>query len=126
MIAVEINNQQSFVDVESGQLQAAVELVFAGEGIPAAEVSIALIDNASIRELNARYLGHDYATDVLSFLLDREGLLVERWGAIGRYLDFPDRLERNIHVPTQARPGLREVIGPLIRQVADSGRRCSP
>ena len=59
----------------------------------------------------------------VSLLLDREGMLLERWGAAGRFLDFPDRLERSVHVPTLAKLGLREKIGPLIRQVAKSNRR---
>lgn len=59
----------------------------------------------------------------VSLLVDREGQLLERWGAAGRYLDFPDRLERNILVTSLARPGLRELIGPLTRQVAETGRR---
>ncbi|EDL48616.1 CheR family methyltransferase [Erythrobacter sp. SD-21] len=59
----------------------------------------------------------------VSLLVDREGVLLERWGAAGRYLDFPDRLERNILVTSLARPGLRELIGPLIRQVIENGRR---
>ncbi len=59
----------------------------------------------------------------VSLLVDKEGLLLERWGAAGRYLDFPARLERTVHIPSLARPGLRELIGPLIRQVAETGRR---
>lgn len=59
----------------------------------------------------------------VSLLLDHEGILLERWGKAGRYLDFPDRLERNVHVPTLARPGLRELIGPLIRKASETGRR---
>ncbi len=59
----------------------------------------------------------------VSLLLDREAMLLERWGSAGRYLDFPERLERSIHVPSLARPGLRELIGPMIRQVSNTGRR---
>ncbi|MFD1342543.1 chemotaxis protein CheB [Litorisediminicola beolgyonensis] len=59
----------------------------------------------------------------VSLLVDREGMLLDRWGSAGRYLEFPERLERNVHVPTLAKPGLREKIGPLIRQVSESGRR---
>ncbi|MBX7493645.1 PAS domain-containing protein [Qipengyuania sp. 1NDW9] len=59
----------------------------------------------------------------VSLLVDREGQLLERWGAAGRYLDFPDRLERQVLVTSLARPGLRELVGPLIRQVATSSRR---
>ncbi|MBX7496602.1 PAS domain-containing protein [Qipengyuania sp. 6B39] len=56
-------------------------------------------------------------------LLDGEGMLLERWGSASRYLEFPDRLERSIHVPTLARPGLREVIGPLLRKVGKNRQR---
>nr|WP_137677849.1 CheR family methyltransferase [Parerythrobacter lutipelagi] len=59
----------------------------------------------------------------VSLLVDQEGTLLERWGSAGRYLDFPERLERNVHVPSLARPGLRELISPLIRQVKESRRR---
>ena len=59
----------------------------------------------------------------VSLLVDREGTLLERWGAAGRYLDFPDSLERTVNVGILARPGLRELVSPLIRQVAETGRR---
>ena len=41
------------------------------EGIRRATISLAIVDDATIRPLNARYLGHDYATDVLSFVLEQ-------------------------------------------------------
>ncbi len=34
------------------------------------ELSIALVDDRSIRELNRQYLDHDWETDVISFVLD--------------------------------------------------------
>ena len=42
-------------------------------------LSIAIVDNAQIHELNRNYLAHDYATDVLSFPLetDRQRLHLE-------------------------------------------------
>ena len=59
----------------------------------------------------------------VSILVDQEGLLLDRWGATGRYLDFPDRFDQNIHAVRQAKPGLREVIGPLLREVANEKSR---
>ena len=59
----------------------------------------------------------------VSLLVDREGMLVDRWGPAGKFLDFPERLERHIHTPSLARPGLREILAPLIRQVSETGRR---
>ena len=61
----------------------------------------------------------------VSFLVDHEGMLLDRWGSAGRYLEFPDRIERNVHVPTLARPGLREVVSPLIRKVMETKRRAA-
>ena len=59
----------------------------------------------------------------VSLLIDQEGNLIERWGAAGRYLEFPDRLERTVNVGLLARPGLRELVLPLIRKVAETQRR---
>ncbi len=50
-------------------------------GCPHAELSIALVDDAAIAELNARYRGVEGATDVLSFSL-LEGAHAERRGAL--------------------------------------------
>ena len=36
----------------------------------AVELSIAIVDDPTIRRLNNQYLGHDYETDVISFVLD--------------------------------------------------------
>ena len=35
-------------------------------------ISIAVVDDSTIHELNVRYLEHDYPTDVLSFVLDSD------------------------------------------------------
>jgi probable rRNA maturation factor len=50
-------------------------------GCPNAELSIALVDDAAIAALNARYRGVAGATDVLSFSL-LEGAHAERRGAL--------------------------------------------
>lgn len=72
VITVEINNQQSGLVVDAERLKAAVRLVLEREQIQAAIVSLAVVDDATIHELNRHYLQHDYPTDVLSFLLERE------------------------------------------------------
>jgi probable rRNA maturation factor len=50
-------------------------------GRPKAELSIALVDDAEIAELNARYRGVEGATDVLSFSL-LDGAHAEHRGAL--------------------------------------------
>ncbi len=50
-------------------LRSAVSLVLRGTGLSEGEISLTLLDDDSIRELNRTYLGEDVATDVLSFAL---------------------------------------------------------
>lgn len=55
-------------------LRRAVEETLTSEGVrpKAVEVSIALVDDAAIQELNARYRGKEQPTDVLSFAQEQE------------------------------------------------------
>ena len=48
-----------------------------------AEVSVLLVDDATIRELNSEYRSKDYATDVLSFPLEEETVAGEEPVVIG-------------------------------------------
>jgi probable rRNA maturation factor len=69
VVEVEITNR-SGAPVDE---RAAVELarrVLAAEGIEAGELGLAFVAPAEIRELKARHLGVDEATDVLSFPID--------------------------------------------------------
>ena len=70
MIDVAVSNEQSRWPVDAARLQAGVQEALRGEGIERAAVSVAIVDDAAIHELNRRYLQHDYATDVLSFPLE--------------------------------------------------------
>ena len=47
--------------------------VLEGEQVADAEISLAFVDNATIHQLNKRYLNHDEPTDVLSFPLSEPG-----------------------------------------------------
>lgn len=65
-------DEQDFVQVDADQLLQIAETVLLGESVIAADVSLALVDDAAIREINRRYLNHDYPTDVISFSLQDE------------------------------------------------------
>lgn len=54
----------------------------------------------------------------VSLLVDGEGNVLNQWGAVGRYLNFPDRNETQLNIVRQAKAGLSEVLGPLLRDVA--------
>ncbi|MDI6710020.1 MAG: rRNA maturation RNase YbeY [Thermoanaerobacterales bacterium] len=76
-MAVAISDLQETVSVDETLLnliRAAVEAVLRHEGRPTAEaeVSVALVDDAYIRELNREYRGVDAPTDVLSFTMGEE------------------------------------------------------
>ena len=77
MIEIEVTNHQSHVPLETARLEAAVQAVLEDAAIAAAAVSVAVVDDATIRELNGRYLKHDGPTDVLSFVLQRSGDCLE-------------------------------------------------
>ena len=70
MIQVAITNEQTAVAVDEERLRAAVRAVLEDAGRTSAEISVAVVDDPTIHHLNRKYLDHDYATDVLSFLLD--------------------------------------------------------
>ncbi|HEX6937841.1 MAG TPA: rRNA maturation RNase YbeY [Longimicrobiales bacterium] len=54
-------------------LERAVRAVLADHGIERAEISVAVVDDAAIAEMNERYLGHEGPTDVISFELGAAG-----------------------------------------------------
>jgi probable rRNA maturation factor len=69
---IEISNCQQALKFDVRRLERAVEAVLADARIDEAEVSIAVVDDAAIHALNRKYLAHDDATDVLSFVLERD------------------------------------------------------
>ena len=70
MLEIELANRQTRHAIDGDRLVAAARMVLEEEGISRATLSIAVLSDKAIRQLNRRYLQHDYATDVLSFLLD--------------------------------------------------------
>ncbi|MEM9791267.1 MAG: rRNA maturation RNase YbeY [Planctomycetota bacterium] len=71
-IPVEIANEQSSLDIDEERLCAAAAAIAADAGYASGELSLAVVDDPTIHELNRRHLSHDYPTDVLSFALEDE------------------------------------------------------
>jgi probable rRNA maturation factor len=63
--------------VDENRLIAGIRAVIESAHIKYGEVSLTVVDNTQMHELNRRHLQHDYPTDVLSFLLEREGDALE-------------------------------------------------
>lgn len=70
--AVSVANRQSRHAVNEIELVAAVQTVLNGSDYASANVSVAVVDDEAMHDLNRRFLGHDWPTDVLSFVLDEE------------------------------------------------------
>ena len=70
-------NRQARHSVDSDRLSQAARLVLEGEGLEDGSLSLAVVDDATMRDLNRKYLDHDYATDVLSFLLEQGPVGIE-------------------------------------------------
>ena len=60
---------ESPAGASKGWLRSAVSLVLRSAGLTDGEISLTLLDDDSIRELNRTYLGKDAPTDVISFAL---------------------------------------------------------
>ena len=67
-----VSNKLPNTPIDESQLIRGVQEVLAAAGIRRGEISIAIIDDATMQQLNNQYLQHDYPTDVLSFCLDHE------------------------------------------------------
>ncbi len=68
-----LSNQQSRHPVDEAQLIEAATAVLQDSAFSSAAISLAVVDDATIHELNRRYLDHDWPTDVLSFVLEDDG-----------------------------------------------------
>lgn len=58
-----------------------------------------------------------------SMVLNEDGLIISAYGRLSRYFDFPVTRAGGTSAITLARPGLRDVIGPLLRQTRDARKR---
>ncbi len=68
---IDVADRQEALKVDRRRIVHAVEMVLHEAGVARAEISVAVVDDATIHALNRQYLEHDYATDVLSFVLER-------------------------------------------------------
>jgi probable rRNA maturation factor len=76
-IAIQVTRNFATIDVSLSKLESLVKAVcnrFAGSGTPGLryEVSIAIVDDAEIQELNTQFLNHKTTTDCMSFDLSDE------------------------------------------------------
>ena len=74
---VEISNRQTSLAFDEQRLHAAIRQIMEDAGVTDGDVSLAIVDDREIHALNRQFLQHDYPTDVLSFLLERDAQRLE-------------------------------------------------
>ena len=67
---IQIANQQASIPVNEAELMRFADATLHAERVAQAEISLAVVDDATIHEINRQHLQHDYPTDVISFLLN--------------------------------------------------------
>jgi len=72
-VEVEFSDTQNQLAVDRAGLIALVREVLAIEGVSRASISVVLVDNPTIHEINRSQLGHDWPTDVITFPLSSPG-----------------------------------------------------
>ena len=68
--SIEITEKQSSLIVDRTWLEQVIRYVLDGEHIETARISMVCVDDPEIHRLNRDFLGHDFPTDVISFLLN--------------------------------------------------------
>ena len=64
---IPVDNRQRRVAVRAADVRAVVAAAYAAERAGDPCVAVSVIDDAAIRAVNARWLGHDWATDAIAF-----------------------------------------------------------
>jgi probable rRNA maturation factor len=66
-----IANQQLLLPIDEDRLRSVARHILEDANYPSAILSIAIVDDPTIHQLNRQYLQHDWPTDVLSFPLEQ-------------------------------------------------------
>lgn len=64
-----ITNRQRRVTIDTGFLRESAASILSLAGVPGVALSLLLVNNARMQEINHQYRGENHPTDVLSFLL---------------------------------------------------------
>jgi probable rRNA maturation factor len=70
---IDVSDTQAHINVDPAEVVRLVREVLLAENHPAACISIAVVDNATIHRLNRNHLCHDWPTDVITFPLSGPG-----------------------------------------------------
>ena len=106
---IQISDRQSFLSVNPKRLGEVIERVVREEQIASAVISLALVDDSEIRQINRDFLGHDFATDVISFLLEQGPMSpVPQTALVGDQIGVEDLRTIEAELVLSAETALRE------------------
>lgn len=102
MYQIAIADTQDRLEIDEDFLTEVTRRVLAEEQVAAAEISVALVDDPTIHDINRQYLGHDYPTDVISFLLECEPAEQESAGEMpSNYRGRGKKLDGEVIISTE-------------------------
>lgn len=102
MISISVANPYEILEPDYARLKLSARTVLEGEGITEAKISLALVTDDKIAEINKRFLDHDGPTDVITFPLSNpkakklEGELI-----LGAHVAQREAAERGHDVHTE-------------------------
>jgi len=93
VIQIDIADEQDALPIDRDLIAQAVQTALRQQNIAEADVSVAIVDNPTIRQLHRQYLAIDEPTDVMSFVLERsdEGLEGEVVASAERAVEVADQ-----------------------------------
>lgn len=99
MYKIDFTNTTEKKFIQYKRIRKAVENTLKGEKIKDAEISIVFMNNDDIRDINKRFLKHNWATDVISFPLESDPLVGEIY--IGIEVAFEQSKEYNVSLTNE-------------------------
>lgn len=111
MLAIEIADKQTRLPIDRKWFRALTRHVLQAEGVAAARLSLAFVEDAAIHQLNRQYLGHDFATDVITFPLSDSPALLQ--GELVISTEYALAAARKYRRPAHVEAGLYLVHGVL-------------
>lgn len=103
---IQIDNRQNQFPLDETNLRKAAQAILNDLEYPEAELSIVLVDDTEIHDLNRQYLNHDRPTNVISFPM-QEGEFTEinpnLLGDVVISVDTADREAREAALPMETR-----------------------
>lgn len=70
---IDLSDSQGILRLDPDRLRSIARFVLLEQGVSGGSLSIALVDDPTIHEINRRHLDHDWPTDVISFPLSDPG-----------------------------------------------------